>query len=246
MQRVYDVISKHRSIRKYKNEPVKEEDLQRILNAVRHAPNSVNGQQISVVVVKDQATKDKIADLTGGQPWIAQAPVFLVFVADYTRVALALQREGLPFGNMESIEATMVCCVDSGIGFANAMNVAEEAGYGIVPIGAVRREPQEIINLLKLPKYVYPIVGMCVGIPDENPAMKPRIPLEMLVHQEHYHPVDPDALARYDQEVAAYMEKRTGGKDVRDWSTTASQVYKQVYFPKVYRTLKDQGFENSK
>lgn len=246
MSHVYDVVSKHRSIRKYKDQPVKEDDLQKILRAVQFAPTSVNGQQISVIVIQERATREKLAEWTGGQPWIAEAPVFLLFVADFSRVAMALEREGLPFANMESIEATMVGCVDAGIGFANAMNVAEDLGYGIVPIGAVRRAPDEIIDLLKLPRYVYPVLGMCVGVPDQDPEMKPRLPQELFVHRETYRPADPERLAEYNRTVRAYMDRRTGGKDVRDWSEGVAAVYRQVYFPKVWPSLKRQGFENTR
>ena len=92
MSHVYNVISKHRSIRKFKDQPVKDEDLQKILKAIQFAPTSVNGQQISVIVIKEKAAKARLAEWTGGQPWIAETPVFLLFVADsFEVIADALQ-----------------------------------------------------------------------------------------------------------------------------------------------------------
>lgn len=78
MTHVYDVLTEHRSIRKYKQEPVDEKHLEMILRAAQAAPSSVNGQQWSIILVKDQEKKDKLASLTGDQSWVAEAPVFLV------------------------------------------------------------------------------------------------------------------------------------------------------------------------
>lgn len=246
MSQVYEVISNHVSIRKYKNENIKNEDLDKILKSTQFAPSSINGQQWSVIVIKEKETKKKIAALAGGQKWIEQAPVFLIFVADYYRTALALKKENKEFKNIESIEATMVSCVDIGIAFSNAMNVAESMGYGIVPIGAVRREPMEIIKLLELPKYVYPILGMCIGVPDEKPMKKPRMPEEAVIHREKYNKDLEDLVNQYDETIKEYMNTRTQGKDVRTWSKGISSVYDKVYFPKVYPSLKQQGFTNDK
>ena len=246
MSQVYELISNHVSIRKYKNEGIKEEDLNKILKSTQFAPSSINGQQWSVIVIKNEETKKKIADLAGGQKWIAEAPVFLVFVADYYRTALALKKENKEFKNIESIEATMVASVDVGIAFSNAMNVAESMGYGIVPIGAVRREPMEIIKLLELPKYVYPILGMCIGVPDESPMKKPRLPEEAVIHKEKYNKYLEVLINQYDNTIKEYMNTRTQGEDIRTWSKGISSIYDKVYFPKVYPTLKEQGFTNDK
>ena len=243
---VFDTIKKHRSIRKYKDRDVKQEDLDKILEAAQLAPSSINGQQWSIIVVKNDETKKQFAELTGGQEWVAKAPVFLVFVADYYRAGIALKKEGKEFKNIESIEATMVSAVDVGLAFSNAMNVAEQLGYGIVPIGAVRRDPKKVIELLDLPELVYPVVGMCIGVPDENPMSKPRFPKEAMIHQEKYNRDIDDVVDEYDDIMRKYMDKRTDGEDIRGWSEGIVGTYSVVYFPEVYGTLKKQGFKNDK
>ena len=172
---VYNLIKNHRSIRKYKDIDVCEDELRKIIECAIHAPSSINGQQWGIVVIRDAETKKKIAELSGGQVWVEKAPVFLLFVGDYSKAAVAVSNAGLDFENIDSLEATMVMSVDVGIAFANAMNCAESLGFGIVPIGGIRRAPDEMISLLDLPQYVYPIVGMCIGVPDEDPMCKPKI-----------------------------------------------------------------------
>lgn len=244
---IQELMKNHRSIRKYKNEDVKEEDLKAILESAIHAPSSINGQQWSVIVVKDQKKREKIAELSGGQNWIAQAPVFLLFVGDYHKTAYSLNKAGLPFGNIDSQEATMVMSVDVGIAFSNAMNCAESLNYGIVPIGGIRRSPDEMIDLLELPKYVYPILGMCVGVPDETPMLKPRFPFNSVVHYEKYDSSNTkEKVEEYDRIINDYMNIRTEGSQVKGWSDTVNQVYSIVYFPKVKPSLERQGFKNIK
>lgn len=246
MKNIHDVVVNHRSIRKYKNQDIPEKDLKMILDAVTHAPTSINGQQCSVVVVKDQSKKDKIAEITGGQQWISQTPVFLVFVADYSRTAKAMKKKGLEFKNMESVEATMVGAVDCGIAFGSAMDVAESLGYGIVPIGAIRRDPEAMVKLLNLPEYTFPVLGMCIGVPDEMPGLKPRFGEKIVIHNEEYRPITDEELDQYDETILKYMDERTGGTDVRDWSDGVTAVYSKVYFPKVKPVLEKQGFKNEK
>lgn len=246
MKDIYQLMTNHRSIRKYKEQEIPKTDLDKILNAAIHCPSSVNGQQFSIIVIKDKAKKDKIAELAGGQQWIAQAPVFLVFVADFYRVSQALKERDVVFANGESIENTLVGAVDCGLAFGNAMNMAESMGYGIVPIGAVRREPIELIEMLQLPPYVFPIVGMCIGVPDEMPMLKPRLPMEVMVHEETYHKDNQELIDQYNQIIKEYMTKRTDGQDVRDWGHGVSSVYKKVYYPKVKEALNQQGFTNVK
>ena len=243
---IYEIMKNNKSKRKYKDEDVDEKDLDKILEAARLAPSSINGQQWSVIVVKDKNTKKEFANLTGGQKWVEDAPVFLVFVADYYRTAIALEKENKEFKNIESIEATMVSAVDVGLAFSNAMNMAEAMGYGIVPIGAVRRDPIKVIELLDLPKYVYPVLGMCIGVPDEDPMKKPRFPKSAMVHKEKYNRDLEGLVDEYDEIIKGYMKERTEGQDIRNWSQGVSGTYSAVYFPEVYGTLKKQGFENNK
>ena len=90
----------HRSIRKYQNRPIEKEILDEILKAVQAAPNWVNLQHISVIVVQEQQRRKKFAELCGGQKRIAQAPVFLVFCADFYRTWLACKENGQEFDSV--------------------------------------------------------------------------------------------------------------------------------------------------
>jgi FMN reductase [NAD(P)H] len=245
MNETIKTIKNHRSIRNYLNKDVPDAILHEILEAAKSMPTSINGQQISIIVIKDQNKKQKIAKLAGDQPWISQAPVFLVFVADFYKAYLASEKNGTKEIIHESLEGTLVGSFDAGLAMGAAIIAAESLGLGIVPIGAVRKNPDEIIALLELPQYTYPLVGLVVGYPTDVSAQKPRIPYEAIVHLETYQKEGlADMIDQYDNTMEKYYNQR-GDKD-SNWSKQVANAYKQVYFPEVYPTLKKQGFKNDK
>lgn len=246
MNSVFDLISRHRSVRKYKDENVNEQDLNKILTAAQYAPSSINGQQWSIIVIKDKEKKKKLAELAGEQEWIAQAPVFLVFAADYNRASIAAAKQNKDLIITQSVESVMVSCVDVGLAMQNSISTAESLGYGTVPIGAMRREPDEVVRLLGLPKYVFPIAGLCIGVPGEEQSQKPRLPQEAVIHYESYNEDLDKHIDAYDATISEYIRKRTGNSMSRTWSEGIMKSYDMVYYPKVYQALKNQGFENNK
>jgi len=84
-------IQNHRSIRKFTDKQLEESVIDQIIKSAQSMPNSINGQQTYIIVVRDKERKAKLAELAGGQPWIDAAPVFLVFVMDFYKTNLAAQ-----------------------------------------------------------------------------------------------------------------------------------------------------------
>jgi len=246
MNKVIDSILNHRSIRNYTSEGIDPIMLKNIVASAQAAPSSINGQQMSIIVIKDQKKKEEIAALTGGQEWIAQAPVFLVFVADFYRAKLAADKTNEELVIPSNIEGTLVGSIDVGLAMGNAIAAAESLGLGTVCIGGIRNNPDRMIELLDLPEYVYPMVGLCIGHPveDQIPAKKPRFPEEAVVHQEVYNRDLHAILDDYDETIKAYMHERTGGQHVHDWSGFISGIYNKVYYPTVSPTMKKQKLDN--
>lgn len=241
MNQTIQTITDHRSIRRYEEREVEPALLDQVLRAAQAMPTSINAQQVSVVVVRDAERRRKISELTGGQPWIAQAPVFLVFVADFHKTARAAVKNGKTQVIHESAEGALVGTFDAGIAMGGAIVAAESLGLGIVPIGGIRRDPQAMIDLLGLPPFTYPVAGLVVGHPADRSAQKPRLPVASYVHFETYDvPAVEKAIVDYDQTMAEYYQSR--GDKATDWSTQVAGTYQQVYFPKVFPTLKGQGF----
>lgn len=246
MNETIKVMKNHRSIRKYKNEMISDEVMDILIDVAQHAPNSINGQQSSIIVIKDKETKKKISEYAGGQPWIDECPVFLVFVMDFYKTKLACDKNGRTQTITDSVESIIVGCVDIGLGMQNVITAAESLGLGTVCIGGIRNNPSDIIKILNLPEYTYPVVGLCLGYPADNSALKPRMAKEAYCHMEKYNKeILNSAIDSFDEIIAKYLAEGSREQKV-NWSSTTSNAYQHVYFPKVYPTLKEQGFKNDK
>ena len=248
---VIDNMLAHRSIRSYTDRTVSDEDLSSIIRAVQAVPNWVNLQLVSIIAVKDAGRRERFAELCGYQTHIAEAPVFLVFCADYYRVALACHAKGQKLDEvMQDIDTLLVGAHEVGIAIEAAVVAAESLGMGTVPIGDVRKNAREIIGELQLPKYVFPMLGLCIGYPANTPGFKPRFPKQAVFFEETYNADLKDGLAEYDTLYAQYLKERPWNNRVGNWTDLAADFYLHPYHYKgVADALLEQGFtsaENNK
>ena len=242
MNETVRLLQTHRSERSYKSDPIPSEILDEIIEAAHLAPTSMNSQHVSVVVVKDAARRQRISEIAGGQPWIAQAPVFLVVTADSNKTRIGTEKMGLTQQSQHSVESIYATATDCGIALATIMIAARSCGLGIVPIGGIRRNPDAMIELLALPKYTFPVVGVALGYVDKPATQKPRLPIASFRHEEHYHAEnlrsDIDA---YDANLAEYW-KHLGRADGLSWSENTGKHLSKVYYPKVKPIAAAQGY----
>lgn len=185
MTNILQLLQSHRSIRKFKPEPIPDELLSDILNAARQAPTSSNLQAYSIIVVKDPEKKKTLAHLCGDQPWVESCPVFLAICPDLHRIELVCRLRGYEF-NDRYIEIFIVAVVDAALVAQNILVACEGSGLGVCMIGGIRNNPDKVSELLKLPQKVFPLVGMCIGYPDHHGAIKPRLLPQIAIHNEEY------------------------------------------------------------
>ncbi|MFC7620885.1 NADPH-dependent oxidoreductase [Microlunatus sp. GCM10028923] len=178
----------HRSVRAFRPDPVAEPVLSTILVAAQSAPTSSNLQPWSVVVVTDPERKRRLATAAGNQDFIAEAPVFLVWLADYARIEQLGASLDRPTEGLEFTDSALIAFVDAALAAQNATLAAESLGLGTVFVGAVRNRPEAFRTELSLPHRVFPLFGTAIGHPDpDRPAqVKPRLPLGAVVHRERY------------------------------------------------------------
>ena len=236
----------HRSIRSFKADPVSDAMLDQIIAAAHRAPTSMNAQEISLIVVRDAEKRARIAELAGGQAWIAQAPVFITIVIDFHKTDLGVRKAGQTQIIHESMEGFGVAAVDAGIVLGTLITAAESLGLGIVPIGSIRRNPQGMIDLLGLPPLTFPLVGLCIGHIQDDMPLKPRMDIHTFRHNERYDASGYTAtIDSYDAAIMDYWQK-LGRSDGVSWSDNLGNYYKQVYFPQIRPVATMQGLLNDK
>ena len=241
MNETVRLLQAHHSSRNYKIDPVSPEILDAIIESAHRAPSSINSQQVSLVVVRNAASRARIAEIAGGQTWIAQAPVFIAVVADFYKTGLGVEKAGAEQVFQRSLEAIVSAVSDAGITMATLMTAARAFGLGIVPIGGIRRDPQAMIDLLGLPPNTFPVAGVVLGYVAEEAPQKPRMGIGSFRHEEKYHPeaLKP-AIDAYDQTLQEYWQKigRTSGLS---WSANMAQHY-GVFSRLIKSVAQKQGF----
>ncbi len=198
-----DLIHRHASVRRYKPDPLPVPVIETVIAAGQRASTSSNLQAYSVVVVTEGVKRVKLAKLCGDQKQIEEAPVFLAFCADLARLERACQLRGYAQVT-EYVENFLVAAVDAAILAQNTALAAESLGLGICYIGSIRNNPQEVIELLGLPRLTFPITGMTMGWPAVEPRLRPRLPLRVVLHWEKYDRAsEDDSLREYDRAMIA-------------------------------------------
>lgn len=178
-------ILEHSSHRRFDDRPVDPDLLALLLACAFSAPSKSDLQQADAIHVRDRGKVQAIADLIPDMPWIAKAPVFLVFCGDNRRIRLMGEWRGKPFVN-NHLDHFMNAAVDAGIVMTTFIRAAEAVGLGTCPISAVRNECEALTALLELPEAVFPVAGLCVGYPAEAGRITPRLPLDVTVHTDRY------------------------------------------------------------
>ena len=242
MNPVIELLKSHRSIRKFTDKPIALELFEELVRAGQGAATSSFLQGATIVRVSDRDTRGKIAEYAGKQPYVVSAAEFMVFCADLKRAGNWCREYGKPFEG-DYTEHFIIATVDAALMAQSMVCAAESAGLGICYIGGIRNNPGPVSELLELPKGVYPVFGLCLGYPAQEPEVKPRLPLAVVLKQERYNEEgDREAIAAYDKALREYYATRTGGGHGIKWSEQVSVLLSEKSRPHMRDFLAGQGF----
>ncbi len=224
----------HRTHRRYRPDPVPDEVLEILLAAALSVPSKSDLQQVAVIVLRDRDKQATVGGWIPDMPFIATAPLFLVFCGDHRRMRRAFELRGRPFVN-DTLDMFMNAAVDAGLVLQSFITAAEGLGLGCCPISVVRNHVEKLSELLDLPSGVFPVAGMCVGYPSQAGWISMRLPPSVTVHVDRYDDSDlPAKLADYDRrrearhatpkESQRFVE-RFGHADPYGWSEDKARQY---------------------
>ncbi|WP_275285918.1 oxygen-insensitive NADPH nitroreductase [Halomonas elongata] len=241
MNPTIELMKSHRSIRKFTEQRIPRETLLELIRAGQSAATSSHVQAYSVIHVTNPTNRERIAELAGGQDYIAHCSDFLVFCADMKRPTEASERTGADV-TRGMTEQLLVASVDTALMAQNVALAAESEGLGICYIGGIRNNPEAISDLLRLPKHVYPVFGMCLGYPADQPDIKPRLPVETILKQDVYEN-DEEHVSAFDASMQRYYSERKGGNKASDWSHNLTPLFDTKLRPHMRDFLIERGFE---
>ncbi len=246
-----DTIFNHRSIRKYKNEPVDDGLLHTILEAGTRASTTGNMQVYSMVVTKDESVRKQLWECHFKQEMVLQAPVHITFCADFNRFNnWCRQRKAVP--GYDNYLSFFTAAIDALLVSQNVCLAAEENGLGICYLGTATYNARRIIDILQLPKGVVPVAAVVVGYPDEEPGLTDRLPLDGVVHYERYRDYSRGDIDRIYAEKEALPQTHElleiNQKETLAQIFTDNRYKKQdnIHFSREFLdVIKEQGFMNN-
>lgn len=205
MNQVLKVIDDRCSLRRFSPRPIEDEVLNEILDAAIRAPTATNRMLYSIIVVRDQARRDILAQRCNNQAFIKTAPLILIFVADQQKhydfyaaggVQDFVEKRGKAF--MKPAEHHFLLGVHDALSAAeNAVIAAESLGVGSCYIGHIVSHYELNRKLFKLPPLAFPITMLVMGYPAEDAVKvrQPRFGKKYVVFDEEYHRLDSDEIA---------------------------------------------------
>jgi nitroreductase len=215
MNPTIDLMNARCSTRAYDPTPLTEKEKRTILETTMRAPTAGNLMLYSIIEIDDQALKDRLAVTCDDQPFIAEAPWVLVFVADYQKwidlfaVSGAYELPGVVRRPTPGVGDLLLACSDALIAAQNAVIAAESLGIGTCYIGDVLEQAKTHAELLGLPNHTLPIAMLCFGRPAKAPHITPRH-TEHVVHKNVYRRLGDEQLRAVASELdprAVYTRK---------------------------------------
>lgn len=244
-----DLLHRHGSVRKYLVEPIAPTLIEQIVHAAQRASTSSNLQVVSVVAVIEAAKRKRLSEISG-QEHVAQAPVVLVWCADLRRLDRACQLRGCTQVT-DYVENFLTCVLDAGIAAQNAAIAAESLGLGVCYLGSLRNDTRAVIELLALPRLVFPVVGMALGWPAAPPVVRPRLATSAILSWDQYAEPNDAALLDYDRVMAAtgiYQGRqipvpgKPGQMEAYGWLEHSARRAEQALRTELRAVLRQQGF----
>ena len=215
-------LLRRRSVRRFSDQSVSEEDVRALIAAAQSAATSSNLQLWSVVSVQDAVRRAEIARMCADQKQVHQAQWFFAFFADHHRLRVAAQAVGEDAAGLDFTEFFVMAVIDAALAAERMSCAADLLGMGTCYIGALRNDPVGVAEFFGLPPGVFGLFGLCVGYPDpaSSPAIKPRLPQESVWHRESYS--DERGVGDFDERMASFYEsQRMSGS--ANWSARSGK-----------------------
>lgn len=244
-----NILTNHRSIRKYTSERIASSLIEELIKAATCASTTGNMQLYSIIATEEEKTKKQLAPCHFNQPMITEAPLVLTFCADYNRFCKwCEQRNATP--GYDNFHSFLTATIDTLLVAQNFCIAAESRGLGICYLGTTTYNAEQIIDILELPKFVVPITTITVGYPEIIPPKSDRLPVDAILHHEVYHDYNKADIDKYYAYKESLEENRKFVSENRKESL--AQIFTDIRYTKkdneaitemLLKTLQKQGFK---
>lgn len=242
-----DVLLNRHSVRKFTPEAITADEMETLETVALRAASSQFLNDFSIIRIEDTALKTQFATI-GNQSFIAEAPLLYLFVADEYRNLSIAQAQGVDIDQAFALRSShrfIQMHNDAVLALQSMETAANSLELGCVILGCILNDPQAIIDLLNLPQYTYPVLGLAIGHPDEYPLPKPRLAREAQVFVDSYN-ISNDALfhsvSDFDAAVHEYYVEREESRPVNAFSAHIKEISLGRSGSEVSSLAQGQGF----
>ena len=239
----------HRTIRKFTDETIKEEDLKGIFEVANRTATSTGMQQYSIIRVKDKKKRKELSEIST-QDYLKDCTELFVFVVDIFRnrkIAEELGYKGEAYRDMDRFFQGFT---DACLAAQNMTVAIESLGMGAVYFGSILNNIEEVCKILNLPELVFPVIGLGFGYPAEDPQLKPRMDMKLKVFEDEYkvYPEYLDEIKDYDEEMTNYYDTRAMGRRSDCFSNQVLSRFEDINELRrdVIKIISKQGFNINK
>ncbi|MBM4308668.1 MAG: NADPH-dependent oxidoreductase, partial [Deltaproteobacteria bacterium] len=212
---LYELMMKRRSVRAFQDQTIPEPIIEKLLDVANNAPSGGNIQPLSIILVRNQEAREKLAQLAGGQPWVKNAPLSMIFCLDFYRVKKWAEMCQTDFRGQQALNHFLIAYADLMAAAQNVVILAESLGLASVYIGSIQHEIDEMRKTFEIPEYVLPMMVLCLGYPKSIPRTIPKLKKEAIVHQEKYRKIEDDGIrktfdekyGKIDEDMEKYLER---------------------------------------
>jgi nitroreductase len=212
---LYRVLMKRRSARAFRDQEIPDAWIEQMIDVAANAPSGGNMQPFSIILVRSVEKRKELAHLAGDQPWVRNAPVSMIFCLDFYRIKKWAEMCRTEFRGEEAVNHFLIGYADVMIAAQSVAILAESYGLASVYIGTVQHEINKVRKCFKIPKFVLPVMLLCIGHPKSIPLNVPKLSTNAILHQEEYRKSANDEIRRtfdekygaVDQVVEKYLER---------------------------------------
>lgn len=233
----------HKTIRAFKKQKLTVEQLNTLAEVARHTSSSMFMQQFSILHITDEKKRAQIREISG-QKYVGADGDLFIFIVDLHRNQSIRRQLGKDDGRLHQTDIFLQGVEDTVLAVQNTVNAAESMGLGAVILGSVTNSPKELLAVLNLPEMTFPILGLQVGIADQKPQLKPRLPLESVFFENEYHEINVADLKEYDETVQTYYDLRDSNRRIDSFTKQVSSKKlgtKETKRDELLETLHSQG-----
>ncbi|WP_036098088.1 oxygen-insensitive NADPH nitroreductase [Listeria floridensis] len=218
MNQTIEQLLSHYSVRAFKDKALTESEIRLLVESAQAASTSNFVQAYSIIGVSDKKIRRELAQIAGGMDYVETTGQFFVFTADLNRNKSIAESKGANPASLDTTEKWLVAVIDAALAAQNMAIAAESLGLGICYIGGIRNNIKQVSDLLEIPDHAMPLFGLTIGYPEQNSAPKPRMPYELVYHENRYQQKEEGLYQAYDETISKYYTDRTGGVRSETWT----------------------------